>query len=55
MEVKISQIRFEDKYNELVFKTMDVAIFLLGSDRTYTHLGFKQRVDKAKMSQSMFR
>ncbi|CAG9620490.1 IS3 family transposase ISEnfa5 [Sutcliffiella rhizosphaerae] len=46
--------------NDLVFKTMDV----LGSDRPlihsdrgyqYTHRGFKQRVDKAKMSQSMSR
>lgn len=48
--------------NKLVFKTIDLAIALLGTDRPlihsdwgfqYTHQGFKRRIEKAKMTQSM--
>jgi putative transposase len=60
----VSYVLGHSNNNKLVFKTIDLAISLLGTDRPlihsdrgfqYTHRGFKRRVDKAEMSQSMSR
>ncbi|CAM3877168.1 hypothetical protein GCM10009865_06370 [Aeromicrobium ponti] len=60
----VSYVLGHSKNNKLVFKTLDLAIAqldgdhpLIHSDRgfQYTHRGFKRRIDKAKMSQSMSR
>lgn len=60
----VSYVLGHSNNNELVFKTMDLAISFLDTDRPlihsdrgfqYTHRGFKRRVEKAKMTQSMSR
>jgi transposase InsO family protein len=60
----ISYVLGHSNNNQLVFKTLDQAIALLGgecplihSDRgfQYTSHGFKRRIDEAKMTQSMSR
>jgi transposase InsO family protein len=60
----VSYVLGHSNNNKLVFKTIDLAIPLLGTDRPlihsdrgfqYTHRGFKRRLDKAKMTQSMSR
>lgn len=60
----VSYVLGHSNNNKLVFNTLDQAIALLDgahplihSDRgfQYTHQGFKRRIDKAKMTQSMSR
>ncbi|CAG9622279.1 IS3 family transposase ISEnfa5 [Sutcliffiella rhizosphaerae] len=60
----VSYVLGHSNNNELVFKTMDLAISFLDTDRPiihsdrgfqYTHRGFKRRIEKAKMTQSMSR
>jgi transposase InsO family protein len=60
----VSYVLGRSNNNNLVFKTLDQATALLDGDRPlihsdrgfqYTHLGFKQRVDNAGMTQSMSR
>jgi putative transposase len=60
----VSYVLGRSNNNKLVFKTLDQATALLDgarplihSDRgfQYTHLGFKRRIDKAEMTQSMSR
>lgn len=60
----VSYVLGHSNNNKLVFETLDLATGLLDgarplihSDRgfQYTHLGFKRRIDKAQMTQSMSR
>lgn len=60
----VSYVLGHSNNNRLVFETLDLATGLLDgarplihSDRgfQYTHLGFKRRIDKAQMTQSMSR
>jgi transposase InsO family protein len=60
----ISYVLGHSNNNKLVFETLDLATALLNGDRPlihsdrgfqYTHLGFKRRIDKAQMTQSMSR
>jgi putative transposase len=60
----VSYVLGHSNNNKLVFKTIDLAIALLDTDRPlihsdrgfqYTHQGFKRRIAKAKMTQSMSR
>jgi putative transposase len=60
----VSYVLGHSNNNKLVFETLDLATALLDgarplihSDRgfQYTHLGFKRRIDKAQMTQSMSR